>query len=430
MDEKRSIQDIIPPARSRPLRRPSVDVEEEGPPPTPPTPPRPMRLKPERSGLAKFVFIAAGVIILAGIGIGILSTLFHKAYLTVTPYTVSASVQESVQTTPTSSALPYQKVEVTDNASKTVAATGSQNVQNHASGVITALNAYSTSPQHFITNTRFETSDGLIFKAHDPITIPGYTMKAGVKVPGSVDLTVYADQAGANYNIAAGTQFTIPGLQKGTKMYSLMSAVSKTPMAGGFIGEQAVIDPTLRAQTVSDLEAGLDRSLRAKMQSAVVAGSIVFPSSVTVTYTEGTDTVDGKNGIVSVSGTAIAPAFDENAFAHLLASTTQSTYTGDMHIDNPSDLSVNSNPTSAIGSNTPITVAISGTAKLSAAFDAHQLALDLAGKNKADIQSVLPKYPGISTLDVKVYPFWLSSLPGDATKISVTTVGESSPVSQ
>lgn len=383
-----------------------------------------MRLQPERSGLAKLIYIAAAVIILIGIGIGVLSTLFHKAYLTVTPYSITAAVQESIQTTPTSTTAPYQKVSVTDTASKTVPASGTQHVENHASGVITILNAYNTSSERFITNTRFATADGLIYRIHDPVVVPGYTMKAGVKVPGSIDVTVYADQAGANYNIDL-TDFTVPGL-KGTKMYTLITAHSKTPMAGGFIGEQAVVDPTLRSQTVSTLEANLDRSLRTKIQQAVVAGSVVFPSSVSITYAEGADTVQGNNGVISVSGTAVAPEFDENALAHQFASTTQSTYTGVLLIDNPSDLSVNIDPASAIGSNSPITVAISGTAKLSASFDAHQLAADLAGKNKNDIQSVLPKYPGISTLDVKVYPFWLSGLPSDPSKIEVTIAGAAS----
>lgn len=426
MNDHRSIQDIIPPARSRPLRRPPIETEEESVPPAPPpTPPRPLRLQPEKSGLAKFIYIAAGVVIVVGIGIGILSTFFHKAYVTVTPYRFSADVQESLQTTPTGSIVPYQKVSVSDTASKTVPATGTQHVENHASGAITVLNAYSTKAEHFITNTRFQTANGLVYRIHDPITIPGYTMKAGVKAPGSVDVTVYADQAGAQYNIDAGTQFTVPGL-KGSKMYAFISATSKTPMSGGFIGEQAVVDPSVRSQTVSDLEASLDRSLREKIQQAVVAGAVVFPSSVSITYAEAPDTVSGQNGVIGISGTAVAPAFNENALAHQFASTTQSTYTGPLLIDNPGDLSVHADPASAIGSGAPITVAISGTARLSAAYDPAQLATDLAGKSKQNVQSILPKYPGIATLDVKIYPFWLSSLPGDASKISVENAAKSS----
>jgi hypothetical protein len=378
-----------------------------------------MRLKPERSGFARFVFIAAAIIILLGVGIGVASTLFHKAYISVTPYRFTADIQESIQATPDSQVTPYQKVEVTDTATKTVAATGSQHVENHASGTITVYNAYSTSQQRLITNTRFATKDGLIYRIHEPIVIPGYTMKAGVKVPGSVDVVAYADQAGDSYNTDL-TDFTVPGL-KGTSQYSLITARSKTPMTGGFIGQQAVVDPTLRTQTVSALEADLDRSLRAKIADATVAGTVIFPDTVSVTYTENPDTVSGNNAVISISGKATAPAFDENDLAHQFASTASSSYQGPLSIDNAESLSVHVDPVSAIGTESPLTVAISGNAALSAVFDKTALAGDLAGKNKRDIQEILPKYPSISTVDVKVYPFWLSSLPSDSSKIEITT---------
>jgi hypothetical protein len=235
---------------------------------------------------------------------------------------------------------------------------------------------------------------------------------------------VYADQAGDTYNIPA-SDFTLPGLTNATQ-HQLIYAKSIVAMSGGFIGAQAVVDPTLRSQTVSDLESSLDRSLRAKVAAATVAGSVVFNDSIAITYTESPDALQGNNAVISVSGAAIAPAFDENDLAHQLASTANISYDGQLSIKNPASLDVTVTPASAVGTETPISASISGTASLVAAFDPVALANDLAGKDKKDIQAVLPGYPAISAIDVKVYPFWMSSIPSDPAKVQITTVDSAS----
>ena len=379
-----------------------------------------MRLKPEKSGLATIVFILAGVLVIAGIAIGVISTVFHRAYVTVTPNTYVVNAQASFDAAPGSQTLPYQKVSVTDTASKTVAATGSQQVQNRASGTITIYNAYSTTQQRFITNTRFQTADGLVFRIHAPVVVPGYVMKAGVKSPGTITAVAYADEAGVKYNISA-SDFTLPGL-KDASQHKLIYAKSIAPMSGGFVGEQAVVDPALRSQTISELQAGLDRSLRSKVTAATIAGNIVFNDSITIAYADSPDTPQGNNAVITVSGTATAPAFDENALAHQLASKEGISYDGQLSIKNPASLNVTVNPASAVAAEGPVTANISGTTSLVAVFDQKALANDLAGKSKKDIQTVLPSYPSISSVDVKVYPFWISSVPKDPSKIQVTAV--------
>lgn len=388
--------------------------------PPPPTPPPPMRLKPEGSGFVRFALILAGILVLAGIVIGVMSTFLHRAYVTVTPYNFSVAVEQSLPAAENSATLPYQKVEVTDTATKSVAATGSQHVENHASGTITVYNAYSTTPQHLITNTRFQTKDGLIFRIHSQITIPGYVMKAGLKVPGSVDAVVYADEAGEKYNVDL-TDFTIPGL-KGSAQFSLISARSKTAMSGGFIGEQAVVDTALRSQTVDGLRADLQRSLNGKVAAATVAGTLVFPDTITVSYVENPDTIQGNNAVISVSGKADAPAFNENALAHALGAASAGTYDGPLSIENPESLAVHVDQPDAVAADAALTLSLSGTANLVATFNRDQLAADLAGKQKKDIASVLPKYPGVSNIEVKVYPFWLSTLPSDPGKVGIQVV--------
>lgn len=417
--QHRSIQDIIPPARSKPIR-PSLSANPTNVPP-PPTPPQPLDMRPNRPrGMAGIMLIVAGVLIVLGVVLGVVSTFFHRAYVSVTPNRYTAVIQSTFESSPDNAQLPYEKVTAEDTASKTVPATGSQHVENHASGTITVYNSYSTKSERLITNTRFATKDGLIYKVHSPIVIPGYTMKAGVKVPGTADVVVYADEAGDKYN--SGPQdFTIPGL-KGSKQYDLMFAKSKAPLAGGFVGEQAVVDPTVRAQAVESLKADLERSLRDKIIATAPSGSLVFADTVSISYAEGTDTVDGQNAKVSVSGTASAPAFPETAFAAVLANAGGVSSESPLKVENPGDLSVHLNTPDALGSQTPLSLAVSGSANLVSVVDTEQLAKDLAGKNKGNVQAVLPAYPGIADIVVKVYPFWRSQIPQNIKDITVELV--------
>ncbi len=424
MEPHRSIQDIVPPTRSRVARAPLPSSPENHPPVPPVQPPHreeQMSVNPRRpTGFFGFAVVAGVVLVVLAVGIVLISTVFHRAYVTVTPYTFAANVQASFETSPSSETLPYQKTDASDTATKSVPATGSQHVENHASGTVTFYNAYSTTPQRLITNTRISTQSGLVYRAHAPVIIPGYTMKAGLKVPGTIDTVVYADQAGDTYNIGS-SDFTIPGL-KGSKQYTLIYAKSIGAMAGGFIGQQAVVDPSVRSQTVDALKATLDRSLRAKIHAGAPAGTLVFDSTITITYTEAPDSMQGNNAVISVSGAAVAPAVSEVAFARAVASQAQVSYQGPMTIDNPDKLNVQVDAPQSLGSDTPIHLTASGTAQLVASFDSSALAKDLVGKDKKNIKDVLSSYPAISNIDVKIYPFWENGIPNQTSKLKITVV--------
>ena len=392
------------------------------PPPPPPTPPQPLDMRPDRpKGTAAALLIGVGILVIAAIVVAVMSIFFHRADVSVTPHRYTAHVEGSFETSASDAVLPHQRVSADDTKTKSVTASGSKHVENRASGTITVYNGYSAKSERLITNTRFETKDGKVYRVHTPVTVPGYTTKNGAKVPGSVDVTVYADEAGEKYNIGI-EDFTIPGL-KGSAQFESMYAKSKTPMAGGFVGEQAVVDATLRAQTVTDLKAELDRSLRDKLLTTAPEGVLIFPDTVSVIYAEGTDTIDGENAVISVSGTASAPGFPAQQFAAVMATAAGVTAEGPLTVENPNALSVRLTTPDAIGGDAPFSITVSGDAALVSVIDTAQLANDLAGKNKANVNTVLAGYPGIADILVNVYPFWRSDIPEKADKVSVVIQG-------
>ena len=415
----RSIQDIVPPARSKPLR-PSVTPP---PPPlqTPPQEPQNYMDDPRPSNSMLFVWIAVGAVAVVAAAILLMSTVFHTARAEVTIQEWKSDISGTYNAggdTP----LTYQPVSVSDSSTKTVPATGTVDAQDHASGTIVVSNLYSAKSQRLITNTRFATADGSVYRTHAPITVPGYTTKNGQKVAGTVEAVVYADAAGDKYNIDSG-DFKLPGL-KGSTQYDLITGKAKGSFSGGFIGKRATVEKSVRDQAIADIKAELERKLRDKITSTATAGSLVFPDSIDIHYVEQPDVGDNGQATLSVTGKAIAPAFSADALARELASHAAVSTDSPLTLANPTEVTYTAVETSQAENGGPISFTLSGNAHLVASFSPTQLAEDLAGKTKAEADAVRASYPAlVGPLTMTVYPFWLSSIPSNPERITVTVKG-------
>lgn len=135
--------------------------------------------------------------------------------------------------------LPGRVVKTSQTISESFDATGKVNGGAKAKGKITVYNAYNTSPQILVQNTRFESPDGLIFRADARVTVPGATLKNGEIVPSSVVINVTAAETGTAYNISP-VRFTIPGF-KGTDRFTGFYGESKDKFTGGSDGESTVV---------------------------------------------------------------------------------------------------------------------------------------------------------------------------------------------
>ena len=422
MDNKRSIQDIIPPARSKPIRTSAAPQKEVGrnespsqnPPRKPPRPPK-IRKGGNKGGMFGLVGILVLVLIVVGAAFGIVSTFFHRADVLISLKQYSVPVAESFEASSEGTLLSFSERSVSETLTRTVSRSGSEYVEERASGTITIFNAYSKSSQRLITNTRFESTDGLIYRVQSPVVVPGYTTDAnGAILPGQIDVTVYADEAGEQYNIGV-VDFTIPGL-KGSPQFESMSARSKTALSGGFVGEKAVVSPEVRDAAVAELRSELDRVIRAKIADSVSATEVFFPDTISVTFFEQPDkTVDG-GALVSVTGEARAPIFDQNKLARVIAQEGGVSYESELRISNVSELAILTE-TSEIEGNIRLTV--SGEANLVGAYDQDRLINDLSGKDRRNVGVVLSGYPAIEDMKISVYPFWRGMLPEDPSRIKV-----------
>jgi hypothetical protein len=370
------------------------------------------------------------VVLLVGLGA---IFLFAGAELSVTPKQGTAFVdgtfagmqtQTATSSTP-SGILPYSILTTADVDTSDVPATGQENVSLPASGHIVVYNNYSTSPQQLIKNTRFATPEGLIYRIHDSISVPGMTTVNGQKTPGSIEVTVYADQPGDTYNIGL-TDFTVPGF-KGSPQYTGFYARSKTPMTGGFVGMRPVVATSTEATAVSTIQNDLRTKLVADAKSKIPEGYILPDKGTFVTFddpTQSTDSTSTSNVTLSIQGTLHGILIKNTDLAGVIASKNLPSYDdAPVMLTNPGDLSIEPviDPSVTNPWDQPtLDFAVKGNAALQWVIDTKRLASDLAGKSESALNTVLTGYPGVDRAKAIFRPVWRSTFPTNPDDINIT----------
>lgn len=163
--------------------------------------------------------------------------------------------------------IPAQYMKLNRQLNQTFSTTGVKDVSVKSSGKIKIYNAYSSSAQALIANTRFVSPEGKIFRITKAVTVPGAKIENGSIIPSFIEVAVVADQAGEQYNISP-CKFTIPGF-KGSVKYDKFYGQSENAMSGGYIGEakvasQSDIDKS-RAELLELAKISLEEELLSKL---------------------------------------------------------------------------------------------------------------------------------------------------------------------
>ncbi len=393
----RKINDIIPPSSRRETKNlTSEPVHRRSP-----------------STFPYKTIIAVIIVVIASFGA---LTYFSTAKVEVTPNTVSAAIQSSFTASQSAGDLPYQVITAQKIASQSVKSSGTKTVNSSASGTITVYNTQAKA-QRLITNTRFATTAGLIFRIHEAIVIPA----GSTTNPGSTQVKVYADKTGDIYNISP-TSFTIPGFA-GTPLATKVYARSFEAFFGGVSGIVPVVDTSTETQAQLALTKALTTDLAASMQSQIPDGYLLLPGAATTTFQELTPTPSATAGMVDVKeqGTITAVVFPNSALAKAIASSVAKLgYQGESLTLLPTstlELSASSMPDAEASS---FAFSINGTASLSYTVDPTRIAAAIAGKSRTDAQVALTNYPEVKSAVIILRPFWRQTFPDDPASISVT----------
>lgn len=400
-----TLEDIIPPSRRKETQSPND---------------RPVGREPRSRSRFPFATILVVILIIAA-SVGALF-YFSSAKVEITPNTVSAAVQNSFTasaSSQTAGALTFTVIQAEKTATQSVAGSGTKTVNSSASGTVTIYNTQAKA-QQLIANTRFATAAGLIFRIHSAVKVPAGTTEK----PGSITATIFADQAGASYNVAP-TSFTIPGFA-GTPQASQVYARSAAAITGGASGTVPVVDSALEAKTRSALITALGPDITASIKDKIPAGFVLVPGSATTTYQELASAPSATTGQVEVKeqGTVTAVVFPNAALAKAIAlSVSGLSYQGEpLTLSSVDKLALTSTGGIPDSNATSFAFSLSGTAPLIYTVDPVHIASAVAGETRSAAEVALTNYPEVKRAIIVLRPFWRQTFPQDPSSISVVVV--------
>ena len=360
---------------------------------------------------------------LAVLGIA-LSVFFSGATVFATPRQEAVTVNGTFTAVKESKPgeLQYETMTLSKEASLSVPATGEKHVERKASGNIVIYNNYNSESQRLIKNTRFETPEGLIYRVDKSVTVPGRKSEGGVAAPGSMEITVYADQPGSSYNIGL-TDFTIPGL-KGDPRYEKFYARSKTPMTGGVSGVVKTVEDAVLKTNVENLRTKLKDELFSEAGGEKPEDFALYDDGIFIEFESLPTKESGDSVVITEKAILHGVIFKKMALSEQIARSVISDYDGKPVVANDiEDLKFaiigrdGARPWEADAG--PIQFSMEGNANIVWLFDKEQLKSDLAGKSKNNLAGVLAGYPGVADARAVLRPFWKRSFPSDPADIKI-----------
>lgn len=409
-----------PVAQERPIEKPKEEAEEA----------MSIRIVDGNKKKNKSLLYALVIFVLV-VGGGLLASAFMGgADVTVYPKHREPNVNAvfEAKKIATADELPYEIMTLEAEGERQVTASGEEMVTSQAVGTIFIYNAQQTEPIRLVTNTRFESPDGLIFKIKDPAIVPGYTMEGDKKVPGVTTAEVYADEVGEEYNIGP-SRFTVPGF-KGEPEYSTIYAESTSGFTGGFNGMKFIIDDAELQVAQQALRTELRNSLLERVAAEKPAGFVMFHDSVTFTY-ESLPSVEYGENLATIKEKVLlrVPLFKEDTFAAFIAQATIPGYDkAPVRISDHSTFTFSytdaTTTSSDISNATSLSFNLTGKPQIIWTYDAEKLKADLVNANKTALTSILGSYPAIERANAVIRPFWKTKFPTKIDEIEIIEVIE------
>ena len=391
-------------------------------------PPRPLEersLQSRKSSSKGLWFIAAVAVVFLFFTF---SLVFSSTKIVVEPKVAQVTldgVYEALEDPDSESdALGYDVMTIALEQSREVPAKGEEFKEKRASGGITIFNDFSEETQRLVKNTRFESPGGLIYRIPESVEVPGQkTNDNGDTLPGSIDVTVFADETGEEYNTGL-TDFTVPGF-KGSPQFDSFYARSKTEMSGGFAGNVKIVDEQTRENTVATLQEELRGNLFEEANLQVPDSFFIFDEGIDIRFESLLDKqVDSGTVALHERGILSSIIIHEGRFARFVAYKTLSTYEGeDIQIENIDAITISRADNEAdISDSDGIALSLRGETALKWLFDEDELKEKFVGKSKKDVDSILQEFPSIDKAEVIVRPFWKKSFPDSLDKIKIEVV--------
>jgi len=349
--------------------------------------------------------------------------LFSGATIKISPKqqdSVIDGVFKAMKETSDEGGLSFQVMVISAEENKKVSATEEKRIDKKAFGTIIVYNSYSSSSQRLIKNTRFESPEGKIYRIKGSITVPGSVVASGELVPGSVEVVVYADEPGENYNTGL-TDFTIPGF-KGDPRYGKFYARSKTDIAGGFSGMVKVPADDDMERAKGELKTELESKLLVETASQKPNGFVLYEDAKFITYDEEVKEEYSDDFVeLTLSAKLYGVIFNEEEISKFIAEQSLAPYDGNkVEIPELENLSFKiQNKESISPFDDDLRFSMSGSLSVIWMVDEGALKEELAGSSKKEFENTMATFPNITKAGASIRPFWKRSFPEKEKRIKV-----------
>lgn len=317
--------------------------------------------------------------------------------------------------------VPGELVQLEEVVSETFVASGDKEIFQKAKGKITVYNNFSAVPQTLVATTRFQTSEGLVFRIPRAITVPGITKVGNVIKPGEVEVEAVADRAGGQYNIKP-SDFKIPGFV-GSPKYQGFYAKSFSNFSGGFTGRSNFV-------TKEDLEKA-EESVRQeaidKIKSELVSFSDfkILEEALEIETEKMPDS--GKVGDlglefkVSLKAKALTLAFKESDIADLVSQYVSNSQ--NMKIVR-SQLNISYGEPKLNKEKIELSLKLAAWGKTAENIDKEKIIAEILGKKGPEIKMYLSSLKEVESAQVFLSPFWIRSVPKNKDRVKIQVISE------
>lgn len=356
----------------------------------------------------------------------VLSSVFAKATVEIKPKTATGTLDLTlVAKKDTTDELGFQIMSISDEVTEKITSSKKETVENKAKGVVILYNEFSEAKQSLLIDTRLVASDGKIYKTEKAVTIPGLKKNGKEIIPGSVEVAIYADVAGVEYN-KESADLKVFGF-KGSSKYDKFYARTKGAITGGFKGERYVVDPEKAEEIADRLEASLQEKLNGAIMSQIPAGYLVFDNSFNYEMANfDASSVYGTSEEFSVTlkGSVIAYIFEETQLASELAKTLASQYDGSpVRISDIGSTQMQLDE-GTVSDSKSIRFKLTGEPVITWILDEEAIKNALVGVTRKEFEGILSEFTGVDTGKATIRPLWKKTFPKSSSKIEIIIAGE------
>lgn len=360
------------------------------------------------------------LVVLLIVGFVYANNVLPKAVITIS--TDAVSINASVNTTLSSTAtivdlttntVPAKLVSEPKTYTQQAIATGQKNTGVKATGTVT-VSVICTSPVSAINSGIGISSNSLTFITTGKLTF-GAGIPSGSNFVCSGDVAVQAQQGGAAYNLPANSKFSVAG-------HPGYTGNNSSAFAGGTdnlvqILSQADIDGAT-AKIVTD-NSTVKQNLATQLSKASYF-------AVLSTFSTGTPVITTSANV----GDAVANVTVTEVVTYTMFGAKQTDLTALINnniktqIDTTKQSILNaglSSGTFTLQNSTATTaqVTMETTAEVGPQLNPANIKKQVAGKKVGDVKSLLQGNPGVTGIDIKLSPFWVTSVPKNSSKVTV-----------